>query len=229
MPRSQASELRRAAHSSDLAHRVWDLVLRRGGGRRVRMRSRCCGSRWASSANTFRSHADESYPATKVSPSAGAALGAPAPVTRHCRFDRNRRTSRTRACSGSQARRLPKGALRLPIGARRKTAWTPGQPFLSTSFVHASPIRSSGRLASPRLITAARALAGLSQAELAAAAGIPRSSLARYEAGVRSLRLSTFEAIVAALRKHGVRFLEETDEVAMGVFITKGPEARTDE
>jgi transcriptional regulator with XRE-family HTH domain len=73
----------------------------------------------------------------------------------------------------------------------------------------------------PRLLTAARALAGLTQRELAQAAGINTSLIGRYEAGLSTLRSDSFNAILTALRRYGIRFVGETDEVAMGVLLLK--------
>lgn len=62
-------------------------------------------------------------------------------------------------------------------------------------------------LPSPRAVQAARILAGLSQAELAAAAGISRTALSRLEAARVDTRSRTLSAVLAALRDRGV-FLE---------------------
>lgn len=74
----------------------------------------------------------------------------------------------------------------------------------------------------PRLLAAARVLAGLTQAMLAKEAGIGVATVRRYEGGVGMMRVDTLAAAVEALRKHGVYLLPETDEVEMGVFIKKG-------
>jgi transcriptional regulator with XRE-family HTH domain len=73
----------------------------------------------------------------------------------------------------------------------------------------------------PRLVAAARVLIGLSQRELAAAAGVAIASIARYEAGTSTLRSNSFAAILTVFRAHGVRFVEETEEIAMGVLLLK--------
>jgi predicted transcriptional regulator len=80
----------------------------------------------------------------------------------------------------------------------------------------------SAPLPAPRLLAAARVLAGLSQRELAATAGIGTSTIARYEAGLSGLRGVTFQRILDALRKHGIRFVDSTDEIEMGVVALRG-------
>jgi hypothetical protein len=80
---------------------------------------------------------------------------------------------------------------------------------------------TSGNLPPPRLLAAARALAGLSQRELATEAGVAASSIGRYEAGLSRFRSDSFEAILGALRRHGIRFIDETPEVAMGVYLIR--------
>lgn len=56
---------------------------------------------------------------------------------------------------------------------------------------------------------AARALIGLSQDELVALSGIPKSTIVRFETGVGTPRQSTIAAIRAALETAGVEFIEE--------------------
>jgi predicted transcriptional regulator len=73
----------------------------------------------------------------------------------------------------------------------------------------------------PRLLAAARALIDLSQRELAAAAGIATSLVARYEAGHSMLRSDSFGAILAVLHHRGVRFVEATNEITMGVLLLR--------
>lgn len=87
--------------------------------------------------------------------------------------------------------------------------------------------RTSSNLPSPRLLAAARSLVGLSQGELAVAAGLAKSSIGRYEAGLTALRSDTLGAILAVLRARGVRFVEETDEVAMGLLLMKTRSSKT--
>lgn len=88
-------------------------------------------------------------------------------------------------------------------------------------FVRTPSFRSSGPLPPPRLLAAARLVIGMSQRELAAAAGVATSSLSDYEAGRSTLRSDTFNAVLAVLRKHRIRFIDETDEIEMGFFVEK--------
>jgi transcriptional regulator with XRE-family HTH domain len=73
----------------------------------------------------------------------------------------------------------------------------------------------------PRLLAAARVLAGLSQRELATQAGIATSVIGRYEAGHSRLRSDSFEAILQVLRARGIRFVDATDKIAMGVLLIR--------
>lgn len=50
------------------------------------------------------------------------------------------------------------------------------------------------------------------------------SSLGRYEAGMGSMRVDTLSAIVAVLRKHGIRFLDPTQEIVMGLALVRPAE-----
>ncbi|WP_158933127.1 helix-turn-helix domain-containing protein [Acidisphaera sp. S103] len=81
--------------------------------------------------------------------------------------------------------------------------------------------RISVGLPLPRALAAARALVGITQRKLAAEAGLSTGSVARYEAGISMLRADNLGAIVAVLKRHGIRFLEETDEVEMGVMLLR--------
>ncbi len=78
-------------------------------------------------------------------------------------------------------------------------------------------------LPTPRLIIAARILAGLSQADLAAAAGIGIATLSRYERGESNPRSDKLNAIVGALQAHDIQFVTETDTVAEGILRVKRP------
>jgi DNA-binding XRE family transcriptional regulator len=78
---------------------------------------------------------------------------------------------------------------------------------------------------SARVLVAARALAGMSQAELAAAAGIAVSVLQAIEQGRSDPRLSTAIALVDALKRRGVEVISESDRNAWGVLVVKGSEA----
>ncbi len=80
-------------------------------------------------------------------------------------------------------------------------------------------------LRSPRVLVAARVLAGMSQPELAAAAGIAVSVLQAIEQGRSDPRLSTVLALVDALKARGINLVPETERVAWGVLVTKGSEA----
>lgn len=73
----------------------------------------------------------------------------------------------------------------------------------------------------PRLLAAARVLAGLSQAELAARANVGIGALSRYEAGKTMPRIDTIAALVRALGEVGIGFLEESDSVEMGIVKRK--------
>lgn len=73
----------------------------------------------------------------------------------------------------------------------------------------------------PRLLAAARVLAGLSQAELAARANVGVGALSRYEAGKTMPRVDTISAVVRALAEFGIGFLEESGDVEMGVVKRK--------
>jgi transcriptional regulator with XRE-family HTH domain len=90
----------------------------------------------------------------------------------------------------------------------------------------AAPPRTSGMLPPPRLLAAARVLVGLSQRELAAEAGLAASVVGRYEAGLSTLRSDSFGAILTVLRGRGIRFADETEEVAMGVFVLRADEEK---
>ncbi|PWC29058.1 helix-turn-helix transcriptional regulator [Teichococcus aestuarii] len=78
---------------------------------------------------------------------------------------------------------------------------------------------------SARILVAARALAGMSQADLASAAGIAVSVLQAIEQGRSDPRLSTVIALVDALKQRGVEIIPESDRNAWGVVVTKGSEA----
>ena len=73
-----------------------------------------------------------------------------------------------------------------------------------------------------RLLTAARIMAGLSQAELAAQANCAVSALARFEQGRTQPRLDTVRALVGALARNGIEFLPETQRHEGGVALVRG-------
>ena len=52
-------------------------------------------------------------------------------------------------------------------------------------------------------------------------AGVARTSVGRYEASLTGLHSNSSAAIIKVLNKRGIRFVEETDEVAAGVFLLK--------
>jgi transcriptional regulator with XRE-family HTH domain len=87
------------------------------------------------------------------------------------------------------------------------------------SFLKSQMIRS------PRLLVAARALAGLSQDQLAEASGIEVSILKKLEQGRTDPRNSTVIALVNALEQRGVRFMSRSGRVAWGVYVERGSEA----
>ena len=69
-------------------------------------------------------------------------------------------------------------------------------------------------------------LVGLSQRELAAEAGLAVSSVGRYEAGLSGLRSDSLAAIFKVLAKRGIRFVDPTDEVEVGlVLLRTAPDA----
>ena len=75
---------------------------------------------------------------------------------------------------------------------------------------------------SRRLLTAARVLAGLTQNELASAAGVAPSVLQGIEQGRSDPRLSTVLALIDALRRYGVALVPESDSVAWGAVVLRG-------
>lgn len=88
---------------------------------------------------------------------------------------------------------------------------------------------TTGALPSPRLLAAARVLVGMTQRELAAAAGIDRSLVGRYEAGVTVLRSDNLAAILAVLRDRGIQFLGQDEEIAMGLALRRSEASRSKE
>jgi transcriptional regulator with XRE-family HTH domain len=49
------------------------------------------------------------------------------------------------------------------------------------------------------------------------------ATLGRYERGETNAQIDTLDAILRALRAHGIHFLEETDTISMGVVLMKNP------
>ena len=104
-----------------------------------------------------------------------------------------------------------------------RSPWTGLAIFLSTHGM-AVPNPSGGfDLPSPRMIAAARALLGMTQGALAAEADVALGSLTRYESGATGLRTSTLAALVAVLRRKGIRFVAGTDGIAEGVLLMEPP------
>src|SRR5215469_7296052 len=66
------------------------------------------------------------------------------------------------------------------------------------------------------LLRQARVAAGLSQAELAARAGVTQSVISAYESGHRQPALRTLAALIAAAAAHGVTNLRVFGSVARG-------------
>ena len=77
-------------------------------------------------------------------------------------------------------------------------------------------------LLDPLLFTAARILAGLSQTDLAAEAGIAVSVVARFEQRKTQPRLNTLQAILGVFERHGVELLAESERHAGGIALIKG-------
>lgn len=65
-------------------------------------------------------------------------------------------------------------------------------------------------------------LAGLSQRELGAEADVATSVIGRYEAGHRGLHAKTLQSLVTVLHDYGVRFVEESDDVVVGLMLVRG-------
>ncbi len=58
----------------------------------------------------------------------------------------------------------------------------------------------------PNMLSAARTLLGMTQSDLAAAAGLSFSSVNRIEKGVDGIRLGTLDKMIATLAERGARF-----------------------
>src|SRR5690348_11033267 len=74
----------------------------------------------------------------------------------------------------------------------------------------------------PRQLIAARALAGWSQTDLAAAAGVGLSTVQGLEAGSRDTRFSSVMAIIEALRQRGIEFAQGSERYLGGVLVVRG-------
>jgi transcriptional regulator with XRE-family HTH domain len=77
----------------------------------------------------------------------------------------------------------------------------------------------------PRQLIAARALAGWSQADLAAAAKVGLRTVAGLESGARDTKFSSVVAIVEALRRRGVELAQGTERFVGGVLVVRGGES----
>jgi DNA-binding XRE family transcriptional regulator len=80
-------------------------------------------------------------------------------------------------------------------------------------------------LRSTRLLVAGRALANMTQTDLADAAGIAVSVLQAIEQGKSDPKLSTVLALLDALKAQGVELLTGSDSVAWGVYVVPGSPA----
>ena len=78
---------------------------------------------------------------------------------------------------------------------------------------------------SPRLLIAARVLGGMTQSELAVAAGVGLSVLQAIEQGRSDPRLSTTLALLDALETHGVRLVPASEHAAYGLVVVPGSRA----
>jgi transcriptional regulator with XRE-family HTH domain len=73
----------------------------------------------------------------------------------------------------------------------------------------------------PETCKAARALVGLSQAELAERAGVLPLTVRRYETGQSEPSHKTWRSLRTALERAGVRFIDEDDNDGPGVRLRK--------
>ncbi len=78
-------------------------------------------------------------------------------------------------------------------------------------------VRGLSVLPPPRVLAAARVLAGLSQEELARRVGVDRSIIKRYEAGRSEARASTLERVVEVLLEDGVVVLPQTESHSVAI------------
>ena len=76
----------------------------------------------------------------------------------------------------------------------------------------------------PRVLAAARVLAGLTQQELAGASGVALNVIRRYEKGVGNPRPSSVAAVVEALRLKNVTFLPTGEGYHVAVGLIAPPE-----
>ena len=80
-------------------------------------------------------------------------------------------------------------------------------------------------LRSIRLIVAGRALANMTQTDLASAAGIALSVLQAIEQGKSDPKLSTVIALIDGLKAQGVELLPGSDSMAWGLYVVPGSPA----
>jgi transcriptional regulator with XRE-family HTH domain len=73
----------------------------------------------------------------------------------------------------------------------------------------------------PALCKAARALAGLTQRQLSARAGVGNQTLADFERGARQTFESNLEKLHSALEDAGVEFMPESSSAGPGVRLAK--------
>jgi transcriptional regulator with XRE-family HTH domain len=78
------------------------------------------------------------------------------------------------------------------------------------------------RMLHARQLIAARALAGWSQEDLAAAAGVSLSTVRGLEGGSRDTRFSSVLAVVEALRRRGVELAQSSERFMGGVLVVRG-------
>ena len=80
-------------------------------------------------------------------------------------------------------------------------------------------------LPSPRLLAAARILAGLSQDELARAAHVGISTVKRLEIGLNAPNAGTLRKLQLALTRRGVQFTFDPEEKFEGIRRTLIPQS----
>lgn len=80
--------------------------------------------------------------------------------------------------------------------------------------------------ADPDMIRAARALLGMSQADLAKKAGIAAKTLWKIEVGDLSISVENYQAVEHALRVLGIEFLSE--DQSRGAGIRRSPTLQAD-
>lgn len=78
-----------------------------------------------------------------------------------------------------------------------------------------------------RQFIAARALAGWSQNDLAAKAGVSLSTIQGLEGGGRDTKFSSVIAVIEALRRHGVEFAQASERFVGGVLTVRGSTSDT--